>query len=146
MGRSVDWVEQDLNNGTLLWRQGKRETGQYPVTYTDRRSDYVEQVVAKKATKKSPVEYEAQAKYSDSDQQKLVNIFAPLIKALTSRYGSFSWWHYDFPTGTLLYGSGGSRVQVTAQDIIKIADIQFQKFTKALSALHGKSIAPAREA
>lgn len=145
MSRSVDWVEQDLNGETLLWRQGKRETGQFPVTYTDRRLDHTEQVLTKKATKKISAEYETQPKYSEVDQARLVAAFKPMIDAMKARYGGFSWWHYDFPTGTLLYGSGNQRTQVTANDVVKQADLAFTKFTKLLSTLHGHTIAPARE-
>lgn len=145
MSRSVDWVEQDLNSETLLWRQGKREIGQFPAIYTDRRLDHSEQVITKKATKKRSANYETAPKYSAADQKKLQATFEPMLKAMKARYGSFSWWHYDYPTGTLLYGSGNQRIQVTANDVVKEADLAFIKFTKLLSTLHGHTIAPARE-
>lgn len=146
MSRSVDWVEQDLNTGALLWRQGKRETGQFPVTYTDRRVDHQVQVQTKKATKKKLAEWESRPRYTEAQQKQLAALFEPVIKTLKSRYGNFSWWHYDFPTGTLLYGSGAQRVQVQANDVIKLADQAFEKFSKQLSKLHGHAIVPARSA
>jgi hypothetical protein len=130
MSRSVDWVEQDMNSENLLWRQGKREVGQFPVIYTDRRLDFVEQ---------------DKPKYSEANQKKLVDVFSPLIAAMRARYGNFSWWHYDYPTGTLLYGSANDRQQVTANDVVKQADLAFVKFTKILSTLHGHTIGPAKE-
>lgn len=142
MSRSVDWVEQDLNNGTLLWRQGKRDEGQYPVQYTDRRQDFSRQVETKKATKKKPAEVATMVRYSEAEKIQMNKAFEPLISALKSRYGSFSWWHYDFPTGTLMYGSSNQRQQVQANDLIKLADQGFKKFTQILSKVHGHAIAP----
>lgn len=144
MSRSVDWVEQDLHTGVMLWRQGKRETGQFPVTYTDRRSDFLA-TITKKATKTKPATSDTQPRYTEAEKKQLSAIFDPLVKAMTTRYGSFVWWHYDYPTGTLLYG-GQPRQQVQANDIVKLADQSFTKFAAALSKLHGHKIGPARDA
>lgn len=142
MSRNVDWVEQDLNSDVLLWRQGKRGEGQYPVQYTDRRLDFSLQVQTKKATKKKPAEFGVQPRYTDVEKAQMLKVFEPLIAGLKSRYGAFSWWHYDFPTGTLMYGSANQRQQVQATDLIKVADQAFKKFTKTLSIAHGHAIAP----
>lgn len=142
MSRRVDWVEQDLSSDTLLWRQGKRGEGEYPVQYTDRRLDFSRQVQTKKATKKAPAEMGTMVRYSEAEKAQMNKAFEPLINALKARYGAFSWWHYDFPTGTLMYGSANQRQQVQANDLIKLADQGFKKFTQVLSKVHGHAIAP----
>lgn len=142
MSRRVDWVEQDLNSDTLLWRQAKREEGQFPPEYTDRRSDFSKQVETKKATKKKPAEVSTMIRYSLAEKVQMKKAFEPLIEGLKSRYGAFSWWHYDFPSGTLMYGSANQRQQVHANDLVKLADRAFKKFTQILSKVHGHAIAP----
>lgn len=142
--RSVHWVEQDLSTNKLRWRQNKRELGG-SIEYSDRHLEHTVEVVKKKATKTKPEVRESVGRYTDAEQKKLASAFDPLVKALDKAFGHVLWWHYDHPTGTLLYGrTGNERAQATQTDIRKIADQCFEKFTKALSSIHEKEITPGR--
>lgn len=136
VARSVDWVEQAID-GPLLWRQAKREAGQHPVQYTDRSSDHYQYEEGDIT--------QPQDRYSEAQKKQLQAIWKPLASALEKRYKSLQWWHYDHPSGTLVYSIGqNERAVSTATDLIKLADSCFEKFTTMLSDLHGATIVPAR--
>jgi hypothetical protein len=143
--RTIDWVQQDLNTGALNWRQIKRAPGQYPPEYSDRRITHSETVVVKKATKTKPEVTEEQDRYTEAEQKRLRAIFEPLVRALKNAYGNtVQWWHFDH-SGLLLYSIGGNeRSQALRSSVVKIAEDCFEKFSTAVSKLHGHPIVPRR--